>query len=62
MNKPKAFIEYSNDMQDLYKNIEEYNTDKKCKTLIVFDDMNADIVNNKNLNPVETELFLEAEN
>ena len=57
MNNPKAFIEYSNDMQDVYKNIEEYNMDKKCKTLIVFDDMIADIVNNKNLNPVETELL-----
>ena len=57
MNNPKAFIEYSNDMQDVYKNIEEYNIDKKCKTLIVFDDMIADIVNNKNLNPVETELL-----
>ena len=36
---PKAFIEYSNDMQDVYKNIEEYNLVKKCEVLIVFDDM-----------------------
>ena len=35
----KAFIEYSNYMQDVYKNIDEYNTDKECKILIVFDDM-----------------------
>ena len=34
-NDPKAFIEYSNDMQDVYKNIDEYNTDKEHKTLIV---------------------------
>ena len=34
-NDPKAFIEYSNDMQDVYKNIDEYNTDKECKILIV---------------------------
>ena len=33
----KAFIEYSNDMQDVYKNIEDYNPGKKCKILIVFD-------------------------
>ena len=33
----KAFIEYSNDMQDVYKNIEEYNLGKKRKVLIVFD-------------------------
>ena len=36
-------------MQDVYKNIEEYNTDKKRKILIVFDDMIADMINNKNL-------------
>ena len=39
---PKAFIEYSNDMQAVYKNIHEYNIDKERKILIVFDDMIAD--------------------
>ena len=43
----KAFIEYSNNMQDVYKNIEEYNPDKKHKVLIVFDDMIADMISNK---------------
>ena len=57
-NDAKAFIEYSNDMQDLYKNIEEYNLVKKCKVLICFDDMIADMINNKKLNPVVTELFI----
>ena len=38
-NDPKAFIEYSNDMLDAYKNIEDYNPDKKRKLLIVFDDI-----------------------
>ena len=33
-NDFKAFIEYSNDVDDIYKNIEEYNPNKKCKTLI----------------------------
>ena len=47
-NDPKAFIQYSNDMQDVYKNIDEYNIDKERKTLIVFDDMIADMINNKN--------------
>ena len=47
-NDPKAFIEYSNDMQDVYKNIDEYNVDKECKILIIFDDMIADMINNKN--------------
>ena len=55
---PKAFMEYSNYMQDVYKNIEDYNPGKKRKILIVFDDMIADMINNKNLNPVVTELFI----
>ena len=44
-NDPKAFIEYSNDMQDVYKNIDEYNADKEHKILIVFHDMIADMIN-----------------
>ena len=43
LNDPKAFIEYSNDMHDVYKNIHEYNPDKENKILIVFDDMIADM-------------------
>ena len=55
---PKPFIEHSNDIQDVYKNIYEYNTDKEWKILIVFDDMIADMVNNKKLNSIVTELFI----
>ena len=55
---PKVFIDYSNDMQDVYKNIEDYNPGKKRKMLIVFHGMIADIINNKKLNPVVTELFI----
>ena len=51
-------MEYSNDMQDVYKNIEDYNPGKKHKVLIVFDDMIADMINNKKVNPVVTELFI----
>ena len=51
-------MEYSNDMQDVYKNIEECNLGRKCKVLIVLDDMIADMINNKKLNPVVTELFI----
>ena len=57
-NDPKAYIEYSNDMQNVYKNIDEYNIEKDCKTLIVFDDMIADMINNKKLNSIVTELFI----
>ena len=55
-NDPKAFMEYSNDMQDVYKNIEDYNPIKKRKKLIVFDDMIADMISNSKLNPIVTEL------
>ena len=55
---PKAVIEYSNDMQDVYKNIKEYNANKERKILIVFDDMIADMINNKTLNPIVNELFI----
>ena len=55
---PKAFIEYSNDIQDVYKNIEDYNQRKKRKVLIIFDDMIADMINNKRLNPIVNELFI----
>ena len=57
-NDSKAFIEYSNDMQDVYKNIDEYNPDKENKILIVFDDMIADMINNKKLNSIVTDLFI----
>ena len=43
---PKAFMEYSNNMQDVYKNIEDYNPRKNRKVLIVFDDVIADMINN----------------
>ena len=55
---PKAFIEYSNDMHDVYKNINDYNVDKDRKILLVFDDMIADIIKNKKLNSIVTELFI----
>ena len=55
---PKAFMEHSNDMEDVYKNTENYNPGKKRKILIVFDDMIADIINNKKLNLIVTEFFL----
>ena len=57
-NDPKAFIKYSNDMQNVAKDIDEYNFDKERKILIVFDDMIADMINNKKLNSIVTELFL----
>ena len=45
-------------MQDVYKNTDGYKEDKECKILIVFDDMIADMINNKKLNSIVTELFI----
>ena len=57
-NDSRPFIEYSNDMDNIYKNIEEYNPNMKRKILIVFDDMIADMLSNKKFNPVVSELFI----
>ena len=45
-------------MDDIYKNIEEYNPNKKRKLLTVFDDMVADMLSNKKRNPIVTELLM----
>ena len=47
MNDFKAFIKYSNDKDDKYKDKEEYNPNKKRKILILFDDMIADMLSNR---------------
>ena len=45
-------------MDKIYKNIKEYNTNKKRKILIVFEDLIADMLSNKKLNPVVSESFI----
>ena len=45
-------------MHNIYKNIEEYNPDKKQKILIVFDDIIGNMLSNKTLNPAVTESFI----
>ena len=52
MNDSKAFIDYSNDMDDIYKNNEEYDPNKKRKILIIFYEMIADMLSNKKLNSI----------
>ena len=54
LNDSKAFIKYSNDMDDIYKNIEDYNLNEKRKILIVFFDMITDMLSNKRYNPIVT--------
>ena len=55
---PKPLLNTQNNMGDIYQNIEEYNPNKKRKILIIFDDMFADMLSNKKLNPKVTELFI----
>ena len=57
-NDPKAFIDYSNDMHNVYENIDDYNPDKQNKLLTVFDDMIADMIHNKKLKSIVSELFM----
>ena len=45
-------------MHDVYKKIDDYNPDKEKKVLIVFDDMIADMIHNKKVNSIITELFI----
>ena len=54
----KAFMKYLKDMDDIYKNIKEYNPNKEHKILIAFDDVIADMLSNKKRNPTVTELFI----
>ena len=58
----KTFIEYSNDMNNIYKSLEGYNLNKKHKMLNVFDDMIADIFSNKKLIQQSLNYLLEVEN
>ena len=58
MKNLKASIDYSQTIDVVYEDLEDYNSTKKRKVLIVFVDMIIDIEPNKKLNPVVTELFL----
>ena len=60
LNYPKAFIEYSNDMDDVLDDINNYNKNRDKKVLIVFDDIIADIEYNKNFKRIIKELFYRA--
>ena len=57
LKNPKAFIDYSQTIDDVYENLEDYNPTKKKRVFKVFDDMIADKESNKKLSPVVTELF-----
>ena len=58
VNDPKAFIECSNTMDDIYENIDDYNPNRRRKILIIFDNMIADIMTNKKFQSIIKELFI----
>ena len=58
LNNPNAFIECSNTMDDVYDNINDYNSNRRRKILIVFDDVIADIMTNKKFQAIIKELFI----
>ena len=62
LNDPNAFTECFNAMHDVYENINDYNSSRKRKILIVFDDIIAEIMTNKEFKAIFKELFLGAEN
>ena len=57
-NHPITFIGYSNDIGDIYENIDDYNPNKKWKLLIIFNYVIADILSNIKLQALVTELFI----
>ena len=60
LNDPHAFIEYSDDMNDVLDDINNYNKNRDKKVLVVFDDMIGDIEYNKNFKQIIKELFYRA--
>ena len=58
LNNPNAFIQCSNTMDDVYEDIDDYNPTRKRKILIVFDEMMADIMTNKEFQAIIRELFI----
>ena len=58
LKNQKAFTDFSQTIDDVYEDLEDYNPTKKRRVLIVFDDIIADLKSNKKLSPIVTEMFL----
>ena len=58
LDNSSAFTEYSNSMNNVYNNIDDYNLKRERKVLIVFDDMIADIMTNKRFQAMIKDLFI----
>ena len=62
LNDSKAFNKYSNTMNDVYENIDNYNPNKRRKIIITFDDMIVDIMANKKFQSIINNYLLDVEN
>ena len=58
LNDPKAFIEYSNDMDDVFDNINNYNRNRDTKVLIIFGTMITDIMRSEKFKAIVKELSI----
>ena len=58
LKNPTAFIEYSNNMDDIYDNVEDYNKKRKRKILVIFYDMISHVMSNKKVQQVLKDLFI----
>ena len=58
LNNPNTFIECSNTMDDVYNNMNDYNSNRRRKILTVFDDMIADIMTNRTFQAIIKELLI----
>ena len=57
-NDPNAFVEYSNSMDDILSDIEDYNKKRKRKMLIIFDDMISHVISDKKAQQILKDLFI----
>ena len=57
-NDPNAFIEYSNSLDDILSDIEDYNKKRKRKILIIFDDMISNVMLDKKAQQILKDLFI----
>ena len=62
LKNPKTFIDFSQTIDDVYENLEDYHPTKKRRVLIEFGDMIADMESNKKLSPIVTELVFSGRN
>ena len=57
-NASRPFIEYSNSMDDIFSQIEDYNKKRKRKVLMIFDDVISHVMSDKKALQILKDLFI----